>query len=119
MAKNLRKPKTGVKNPAAAALLLSFGCGVGVCILLLALAAFLLTHTGLPLSAVRPMACMAAAVGAAVSAAVLARRLQKRLLLCGWAAGHFTRSVCWRQRCWQTADWIGREATPCCRWHCC
>ena len=28
MAKNLRKPKTGVKNPAAAALLLSFGCGV-------------------------------------------------------------------------------------------
>ena len=63
MAKNLRKPKTGVKNPAAAALLLSFGCGVGVCILLLALAAFLLTHTGLPLSAVRPMACMAAAVG--------------------------------------------------------
>ena len=66
MAKNLRKPKIGVKNPAAAALLLSFGCGVGVCILLLALAAFLLTHTGLPLSAVRPMACMAAAVGASV-----------------------------------------------------
>ena len=44
MAKNLRKPKTGVKNPAVAALLLSFGCGVGVCILLLVLAAFLLTH---------------------------------------------------------------------------
>jgi len=82
MAKNLRKPKTGVKNPAAAALLLSFGCGVGVCILLL-------THTGLPLSAVRPMACMAAAVGAAVSAAVLARRLQKRLLLCGLGCGAF------------------------------
>ena len=72
MAKNLRKPKIGVKTPAAAALLLSFGCGVGVCILLLALAAFLLTHTGLPLSAVRPMACMAAAVGAEVSADVLA-----------------------------------------------
>ena len=77
MAKNLRKPKTGVKNPAAAALLLSFGCGVGVCILLLALAAFLLTHTGLPLSAVRPMACMAAAVGAAVSAAVAAGLFSK------------------------------------------
>lgn len=89
MAKNLRKPKTGVKNPAVAALLLSFGCGVGVCILLLALAAFLLTHTGLPLSAVRPMACMAAAVGAAVSAAVLARRLRKRLLLCGLGCGAF------------------------------
>ena len=65
MAKNLRKPKTGVKNPAAAALLLSFGCGVGVCILLLAL------------------------VGAAVSAAVLARRLRKRLLLCGLGCGAF------------------------------
>ena len=89
MAKNLRKPKIGVKNPVAAALLLSFGCGVGVCILLLALAAFLLTHTGLPLSAVRPMACMAAAVGAAVSAAVLARRLRKRLLLCGLGCGAF------------------------------
>ena len=62
MAKNLRKPKIGVKNPAAAALLLSFGCGVGVCILLLALA---------------------------VSAAVLARRLQKRLLLCGLGCGAF------------------------------
>ena len=71
MAKNLRKSKIGVKNPAAAALLLSFGCGVGVCILLLALAAFLL------------------AVGAAVSAAVLARRLRKRLLLCGLGCGAF------------------------------
>ena len=81
MAKNLRKPKIGVKNPATAVLLLSFGCGVGVCILLLALAAVLLTHTGLPLSAVRPMACMAAAVGA--------RRLQKRLLLCGLGCGAF------------------------------
>ena len=77
MAKNLRKPKIGVKNPATAVLLLSFGCGVGVCILLLALAAVLLTHTGLPLSAVRPMACMAA------------RRLQKRLLLCGLGCGAF------------------------------
>ena len=57
--------------------------------MLLALAAFLLTHTGLPLSAVRPMACMAAAVGAAVSAAVLACRLQKRLLLCGLGCGAF------------------------------
>ena len=56
---------------------------------LMALAAVLLTHTGLPLSAVRPMACMAAAVGAAVSAAVLARRLQKRLLLCGLGCGAF------------------------------
>ena len=63
MAKNLRKPKTGVKNLAVAALLLSFGCGVGVCILLLALAAFLLTHTGLPLSALRGCAVGGAARG--------------------------------------------------------
>ena len=89
MAKNMRKPKTGGKNPAVSALLLSFGCGVGACLLLLALAAFLLTHTGLPLSAVRPMACLAAAVGAAMSAAVLARRLKEKLLLCGLGCGAF------------------------------
>ena len=78
MAKNLRKPKTGVKKSSSggAAAVLWLRCGRVH--LLLALAAFLLTHTGLPLSAVRPMACMAAAVGAAVSAAVLARRLRKK-----------------------------------------
>ena len=88
MAKNLRKPKTGVKNPAVAALLLSFGCGVGVCILLLA-CAFLLTHTALPLGLVRPMACMAAAAGAAVSAAVLSHQCREKLLLCGLGCGVF------------------------------
>lgn len=119
MAKNLRKPKIGVKNPAAAALLLSFGCGVGVCILLLALAAFLLTHTGLPLSAVRPMACMAAAVGAAVSAAVLARRLQKRLLLCGLGCGAFYAVCLLAATLLANGRLDCREATPCCRWHCC
>lgn len=89
--KNLRRPKQGraAKNPAAAALLLAFGCGVGVCILLLALGAFLLTRTGLPLAAARPMACMAAAIGTAVSAAVLAGRLKQRLLLCGLGCGAF------------------------------
>ena len=63
------------------AVLLAFGCGVGACMVLLALGAFLLTHTGLPLAAVRPMACMAAAIGAAVSARVLAGRLKQKLLL--------------------------------------
>lgn len=87
--KNLRRPKSTQKNPAAAALLSAFGCGVGVCILLLALGAFLLTHTNLPLSAVRPMACIAAALGAAVSASVLARRLKEKLLLCGLGCGAF------------------------------
>ena len=53
MAKNLRKPKTGVKNPAAAALLLSFGCGVGVCILLLPLALLLGGLLGGALTALR------------------------------------------------------------------
>ena len=87
--KNLRRPKSSGKNPPAAALLLAFGCGVGACILLLALAALLLTHTGLPLTAVRPMACLAAANGAAVSARVLAGRLKQKLLLCGLGCGAF------------------------------
>lgn len=87
--KNRRKPRNTQKNPAAAALLLSFGCGTGTCILLLALGAFLLTHTGLPLAAVRPMACIAAALGSAMSAAVLARRLKEKLLLCGLGCGVF------------------------------
>ena len=78
--KNLQRPKQGraaAKNPAVMAVLLAFGCGVGVCILLLALAA------------VRPMACMAAAIGAAVSARVLAGRLKQKLLLCGLGCGAF------------------------------
>ena len=87
--KNLRRPKSSGKNPPAAALLLAFGCGVGACILLLALAALLLTQTGLPLAAVRPMACLAAAIGAAVSARVLAGRLKQKLLLCGLGCGAF------------------------------
>lgn len=87
--KNLRRPKSSGKNPPAAALLLAFGCGVGACILLLALAALLLTHTGLPLTAVRPMACLAAAISAAVSARVLAGRLKQKLLLCGLGCGAF------------------------------
>lgn len=87
--KNLRRPKSSGKNPPAAALLLAFGCGVGACILLLALAALLLTHTGLPLTAVRPIACLAAAIGAAVSARVLAGRLKQKLLLCGLGCGAF------------------------------
>ena len=87
--KNLRRTKTQAGNTAATALLLAFGCGVGACMLLLALAALLLTHTSLPLSAVRPMACISAATGAAVSAAVLARRLKEKLLLCGLGCGAF------------------------------
>lgn len=85
--KNLQRPKQGraaAKNPAVMAVLLAFGCGVGACMVLLALGAFLLTHTGLPLATVRPMACMAA-----VSARVLAGRLKQKLLLCGLGCGAF------------------------------
>ena len=85
--KNLQRPKQGraaAKNPAVMAVLLAFGCGVGACMVLLALGAFLLTHTGLP-----PMACMAAAIGAAVSARVLAGRLKQKLLICGLGCGAF------------------------------
>ena len=85
--KNLQRPKQGraaAKNPAVMAVLLAFGCGVGACMVLLALGAFLLTHTGLPLAAVRPMA-----IGAAVSARVLAGRLKQKLLLCGLGCGAF------------------------------
>ena len=74
--KNLRKTKIKAGNPAAVALLL-------------ALAALLLTRTNLPLSAVRPMACMAASIGVAVSGFVLARRLKEKLLLCGLGCGAF------------------------------
>ena len=87
--RNLRKPKNNRGNTPMAALLLSFGSGVGVCALLLAAAAFLLTHTGLPLAAVRPLACLAAAAGAAVSAAVLAAKMKQKLLLCGLGCGVF------------------------------
>ena len=48
-----------------------------------------LGRAGLPLAAVRPMACMAAAIGAAVSARVLAGRLKQKLLLCGLGCGAF------------------------------
>ena len=89
MAKNLRKPKIGVKNPAAAALLLSFGCGVGVCILLLALAAFLLTHTVVSARSAAYGLYGGGSGGRLCPPAMLARRLQKRLLLCGLGCGAF------------------------------
>lgn len=88
--KNLRKPPRAARRKATAAMLLAaFGCGVGSCMLLLAVCAFLLAHTALPLGLVRPMACMAAAAGAAVSAAVLAHQCGEKLLLCGLGCGVF------------------------------
>lgn len=89
MGKAGTKPNVKSSRPIWQILLSAFCGGVGSCILLLAAAAFLLTHTPLPLAAVRPLACIAAAVGAAVSAAILARQRGENLLLCGVCCGIF------------------------------
>ena len=88
MAKNLRKPKIGVKiRPRQRCCCPWLRCGrVHIAAGAGGVSADAYRAA---MSAVRPMACMAAAVGAAVSAAVLARRLQKRLLLCGLGCGAF------------------------------
>ena len=115
--KNLRKTKIKAGNPAAVALLLAFGCGVGVCMLLLALAALLLTRTNLPLSAVRPMACMAASIGVAVSGFVLARRLKEKLLLCGLGCGAFLHGLpVGGYTAGGRYAGLAGGATQCCRW---
>lgn len=66
-----------------------FAAGVGLCLLLLALAAFLLTHTPLPLHLVRPMACMATSAGAAVSGFLLAGKIGRQRFVCGLICGAF------------------------------
>ena len=66
-----------------------FAAGVGLCLLLLALAAFLLTHTPLPLHLVRPMACLAASAGAAVSGFLLAGKIGRQRFVCGLICGAF------------------------------
>ena len=67
-----RRSRPRGQNAPAWMLVQVFAAGVGLCLLLLALAAFLLTHTPLPLHLVRPMACLAASAGAAVSGFLLA-----------------------------------------------
>lgn len=66
-----------------------FAAGVGLCLLLLALAAFLLTHTPLPLHLVQPMACLAASAGAAVSGLLLAGKIGRQRFVCGLICGAF------------------------------
>ena len=61
----------------------------GLCLLLLALAAFLLTHTPLPLHLVRPMACLAASAGAAISGFLLAGKIGRQRFVCGLICGAF------------------------------
>lgn len=71
------------------AILLSFGCGTGAAMLLLAAFAFALERFSLPLGAVQPMAVAAVWVAAAVSGWVLGSRLGRLRLLCGVACGAF------------------------------
>ena len=84
-----RRSRPRGQNAPAWMLVQVFAAGVGLCLLLLALAAFLLTHTPLPLHLVRPMACLAAAAGAALSGVLLAGKIGRQRLICGLACGTF------------------------------
>lgn len=69
--------------------IVSFGCGMGLCCLLMAVFALVLAKTPVPLQFVRPMVCVAAAAGAALSGWVLARGFGVQCLLCGLGCGVF------------------------------
>ena len=84
-----RRSRPRGQNAPAWMLVQVFAAGVGLCLLLLALAAFLLTHTPLPLHLVRPMACLAASAGAAVSGFLLAGKIGRRRFVCGLICGAF------------------------------
>ena len=84
-----RRSRPRGQNAPAWMLVQVFAAGVGLCLLLLALAAFLLTHTPLPLHLVQPMACLAASAGAAVSGFLLAGKIGRQRLVCGLICGAF------------------------------
>ena len=88
---NLPKRRSRPRGQRAPAWMLVqvFAAGVGLCLLLLALSALLLTHTPLPLHLVRPMACLAAAAGAALSGYLLAGKIGRQRLVCGLVCGAF------------------------------
>lgn len=71
------------------AAVISFLCGAVLILLLLCLFAFLLAHSSLPLTLVRPFACAAAAMGVATSGFIFARKIHQQYLLCGLACGVF------------------------------
>ncbi len=91
--RNGRRTRNTASQQFLRAALLAFAGGTAVCVLLLALFALILAHTPLPLSLVRPLACLGAAAGAAVSGLLLAKKLGKQYLLCGLGCGFFY-SVC-------------------------
>ena len=84
-----RRSRPREQNAPAWMLVQVFAAGVGLCLLLLALAAFLLTHTPLPLHLVQPMACLAASAGAAVSGFLLAGKIGRQRFVCGLICGAF------------------------------
>ena len=84
-----RRSRPRGQNAPAWMLVQVFAAGVGLCLLLLALAAFLLTHTPLPLHLVRPMACLAASAGAAISGFLLAGKIGRQRFVCGLICGAF------------------------------
>lgn len=84
-----RRSRPCGQNAPAWMLVQVFAAGVGLCLLLLALAAFLLTHTPLPLHLVQPMACLAASAGAAVSGFLLAGKIGRQRFICGLICGAF------------------------------
>lgn len=85
-----RRPKSQDQSTTILRIcLFSFLVGVCLSVALLALLAFLLSHTPLSLGLVRPLACSATACGAALSGALLAKRIGKQMLLCGVLCGGF------------------------------
>ena len=84
-----RRSRPRGQNAPAWMLVQVFAAGVGLCLLLLALAAFLLTHAPLPLHLVQPMACLAASAGAAVSGFLLAGKIGRQRFVCGLICGAF------------------------------
>lgn len=89
VARRAVRPNRSLGSTVLRAVLLAFVGGVGLCLLLLALLALLLANTSLPLTLVRPLACIAAAAGSAFSGFLLARKLARKYLLCGLGAGVF------------------------------
>ncbi len=91
ISRNLPKKTGKPLGPTAPAWMLVqvFAAGVGLCLLLLALSAFLLTHAPLPLHMARPMACLAAAAGTAFSGYLLAGKVKQQRFVCGLICGAF------------------------------
>lgn len=87
-----QSPKKGSRSPVEpllSAAIISFLCGAAVIVLTLCAFAFLLAHTPLPLTLVRPFACVSAALGVALSGVLFAKKVGQRFLLCGLGCGLF------------------------------